>query len=45
MTRALADDTLMIWPVAALAVLILCFVVGYGSRIQARVDSGRDTQA
>jgi hypothetical protein len=35
----------MIWPVAALAVLLLCFVVGYGTRVQARVASGRDTRA
>jgi hypothetical protein len=35
----------MIWPVAALAVLLLCFVVGYGTRIQARADSSRDPQS
>jgi hypothetical protein len=35
----------MIWPVAALAVLLLCFVVGYGTRLQARVESSRDTRA
>jgi hypothetical protein len=35
----------MIWPVAALAVLLLCFVVVYGTRVQARVDSGHDTGA
>jgi hypothetical protein len=33
----------MIWPVAALAVLLLCFVIGYGTRVQARSDSRRDT--
>ncbi len=35
----------MIWPVAALAVLLLCFVVGYGTRVQARADSSHDTSA
>jgi hypothetical protein len=43
--RAGADDTHMIWPVAALAVLLLCFVIGYGTRLQARVDSRRDSQS
>jgi len=42
----------MIWPVAALAVLLLGFVVVYGSRLQSRLetltapgqgDSGVDT--
>jgi hypothetical protein len=28
----------MIWPVAALAVLLLGFVVAYGTRLQARVE-------
>jgi hypothetical protein len=28
----------MIWPVAALAVFLLGFVVVYGSRLQARLD-------
>ena len=40
--RYRADTTPMIWPVAALAVLLLCFVVGYATRLQARVGSGRD---
>jgi hypothetical protein len=30
----------MIWPVAALAVFLLGFVVVYGSRLQARVETG-----
>jgi len=30
----------MIWPVAALAAVFLCFVVVYGTRLQARVESG-----
>jgi hypothetical protein len=34
----------MIWPVAALAALFLCFVVVYGTRLQARVEIRRDTQ-
>ena len=29
----------MIWPVAALAFLLLGFVVVYGSRLQARIDT------
>jgi hypothetical protein len=29
----------MIWPVAALAALFLCFVVVYGTRLQARIDA------
>jgi hypothetical protein len=29
----------MIWPVAALAFLLLGFVVVYGSRLQARLES------
>ena len=44
-TRAAVDSTLMIWPVAALAVLLLCFVVGYGTRLQARTETSRDTRA
>ena len=32
----------MIWPVAALAVLLLCFVLGYGTRLQARIEPKRD---
>ena len=30
----------MIWPVAALAVFLLGFVVVYGSRLQARLEAG-----
>ena len=30
----------MIWPVAALAVVLLGFVVVYGSRLQARLEGG-----
>ena len=30
----------MIWPVAALAVFLLGFVVVYGSRLQARLEPG-----
>ena len=30
----------MVWPVAALAVFLLGFVVVYGSRLQARLESG-----
>jgi hypothetical protein len=32
----------MIWPVAALAGLFLCFVVVYGTRMQARLETRRD---
>jgi hypothetical protein len=35
----------MIWPVAALAVLLLGFVIGYGAHVQARVESRRDPRA
>jgi hypothetical protein len=45
MTSVRVDDTRMIWPVAALAALFLCFVVVYGTRLQARVETRRDTQA
>ena len=47
------DIALMIWPVAALAVFLLGFVVVYGSVLQARLeprvygaaeDSGVDTE-
>ncbi len=39
--RVLRVDTrTMIWPVAALAVLLLGFVVVYGSRLQARIETG-----
>jgi len=33
----------MIWPVAALAAVFLCFVVVYGTRLQARIEA-RDTR-
>jgi hypothetical protein len=32
----------MIWPVAALAALFLCFVVVYGTRLQAQIEAGDD---
>ena len=35
----------MIWPVAALAALLLGFVVVYGSRLQARIEARQDTNA
>jgi len=35
----------MIWPVAALAALFLSFVIVYGTRLQARVESSRDPRA
>jgi hypothetical protein len=35
----------MIWPVAALAGLFLCFVVVYGTRLQARIEANRDPRA
>jgi hypothetical protein len=36
----------MIWPVAALAALFLCFVVVYGTRLQARLDTAaRDSHS
>jgi hypothetical protein len=35
-----ADTHPMIWPVAALAVFLLGFVVVYGSVLQARIESG-----
>jgi hypothetical protein len=34
-----ADTSRMIWPVAALAFLLLGFVVVYGSRLQARLEA------
>jgi hypothetical protein len=34
----------MIWPVAALAALVLCFVVVYGTRLQARIEANGDDQ-
>jgi hypothetical protein len=36
-----ADTSDMIWPAAALAVFLLGFVVVYGSRLQARLETGR----
>jgi hypothetical protein len=34
----------MIWPVAALAAFLLCFVVVYGTRLQARIEAtGRNS--
>lgn len=36
-----ADTHRMIWPVAALAVFVLGFVVVYGSLVQSRLDIGR----
>jgi len=36
-----ADNRPMIWPVAALAVLVLGFVVVYGSLVQARLEVGQ----
>jgi hypothetical protein len=33
----------MLWPVAALAVFLLGFVVAYGSMLQARIESGLAT--
>ena len=38
--RGRADTRSMIWPAAALAVLLLGFVVVYGSVLQARVETG-----
>ena len=35
-----ADTPRMIWPVAALAVFLLGFVVVYGSRLQSRLEAG-----
>jgi hypothetical protein len=37
------DGAPMIWPVAALAGLFLCFVVVYGTRLQARIEASRHT--
>jgi hypothetical protein len=34
----------MIWPVAALAVFLLGFVVVYGSRLQSRLEAGLTTR-
>ena len=38
-TLAAGDTRLMIWPVAALAVLVLGFLVTYGSVVQRRVEA------
>ena len=35
----------MIWPVAALAGLFLCFVVVYGTRLQAQIEAARDPRS
>jgi len=35
----------MIWPVAALAVLLLGFVIGYGSALQARLETAFTTRS
>jgi hypothetical protein len=39
-----ADMRCMIWPVAALAVFLLGFVVVYGSVLQSRVEAGLTTR-
>jgi len=39
--RVRVDSCDMIWPVAALAVFLLGFVVVYGSLVQSRLDVGR----
>jgi hypothetical protein len=38
--RGRADGSAMIWPVAALAVFLLAFVIVYGSVLQTRVADG-----
>jgi hypothetical protein len=43
--RQWADTQHMIWPVAALAVFLLGFVVVYGSVLQARTETGLATGA
>ena len=35
-----SDTRAMVWPVAALAVFLLAFVVVYGTVVQARVGAG-----
>jgi hypothetical protein len=40
LVRPSADTPRMIWPVAALAVFLLGFVVVYGSRLQSRLEAG-----
>ena len=40
-----ADTRRMVWPVAALAVFLLGFVVVYGSRLQARLETGATVAA
>jgi hypothetical protein len=39
MSSRVADETAMTWPVAALAVLLLGFVVAYGSVLQSRLGT------
>ena len=39
-----ADTRPMLWPVAALAVFLLGFVVVYGSVLQARTEGGMATR-
>jgi hypothetical protein len=41
---ARVDGARMIWPVAALAGLFLCFVVVYGTRLQARIEAHQDSR-
>ena len=40
--RSGVDERAMLWPAAALAVLILGFAIVYGSVVQSRVDANRD---
>ena len=40
-----ADETAMIWSVAALAALLLCFVVVYGTCLHARIEANGDPHA
>jgi hypothetical protein len=40
--RSEVDGCNMIWPVAALAVFVLGFLVVYGSLVQSRLDVGRN---
>jgi hypothetical protein len=42
-SRARVDTSNMLWQVAALAVLLVGFVVVYGSVLQSRVDGTRDS--
>ena len=43
-THRHADTRRMVWPVAALAVFLLGFVVVYGSVLQSRVEAGLTTR-